>query len=513
MAEMMPPGMGLPPMPQGEAPQAGLPPDLELEAGQENPDGIFTQSPDFLDLPPEIAMQLVEMIRQLAQTGQLPPELAQGMPPGPMPQGMPQGMPAQPQNPMPMAPMMPQGMAKGGNVEAQESMEELHHQINTAKSKLKEIEKGIKESYAPQKKGSQGVAPNRPLAFAEGGEVLSPESNLPSYNPDDYKVVELTPSQVEARKVTPLLGDLHNVPLKLRSFGPDLSLPQSSPPPTTQTLAPHELLSTQTLGDPIGTANMRGPEIPATIISDTVVPGQPKMGYIEPPMTRKEDLPGNYWEKEAPHNPYLDQLGDQWPPSPEADFLAQQYDRIMQTPEYKSEIAKAASKTVPGYAKALGQAGRVLSHPATGAASSALGPLLSHVPVAQQYSGDMGQAIKRAGLQRAMELRPQMFAEPHMGPPKPKLHYDEAGWVVKKEPGTWDNLPQDPFQQYADMPQREWEKEMGFGTGTIDRGTAYSPSPFAFWNPPTYFPKTKEDLAKAWPIGRGPIPEHLLPKP
>ncbi len=218
-------------IPSPEIPAEGLPPDLELEAGQVNPDGIFTQIPEFRNLPPEIAMKLVEMIKQLMQTGELPPELAQGGAPG-----MPQGMPAQPQSPMPMAPMVPQGMEKGGDVEAQESMEELHHQINTAKSKLKEIEKGIKDSYAPQKKGSQGVAPNRPLAFAEGGEVPPSESGLPSYNPGDYKVVELTPSQVEARKVTPLLGDLHNVPLKLRSFGPDLSLPQSSPPPITKHL-------------------------------------------------------------------------------------------------------------------------------------------------------------------------------------------------------------------------------------------------------------------------------------
>ena len=93
MAEMMLPGMGPPQMPQEAASQGQLPPDLELEAGQVNPDGIFTQIPGFRDLPPEIAMKLVEMIKQLMQTGQLPPELAQGGAPGmeAMPPGMPQG--------------------------------------------------------------------------------------------------------------------------------------------------------------------------------------------------------------------------------------------------------------------------------------------------------------------------------------------------------------------------------------------------------------------------------------
>ena len=175
-----------------------------------------------------------------------------------------------------------------------------------------------------------------------------------------------------------------------------------------------------------------------------------------------------------------------------------------------------AMRAIAPYAKA---AGRVLSHPITGAGASALGPVLSHLPIVQQYAAEpdhrggimRGAPKRRAGLDRAMELRPEMFAEPHMGPPRPKLSYDEAGWVVKKEPGDWNNLPQDPFQRYSDMPNREWEKEMGFGVNEVRRGETYVPSPFEFWNPPLYFPKSKEDLAANWPHGRGPLPEHLKP--
>ena len=297
------------------------------------------------------------------------------------------------------------------------------------------------------------------------------------------------------------------------------------PHPMSLALQHPELQGKGVVG-PSGTGSMRGPLLSESDIAAINAPkpvrkARPRLlgsggfkGYGGDEIDRIESqvsLPEGYWGKEAPYNPYLDRPAANWPPYPGTNYMAQAWDRIAQQPEYKRQIAEAASKTVPGYVKAVGQAGKVLSHPATGAASSALGPLLSHVPVAQQYSGDMEQAIKRAGLQRAMELRPQMFAEPHMGPPKPKLHYDEAGWVVKKEPGDWDNLPQDPFQEYADMPQKEWEKEMGFGAGTVERGAAYSPSPFAFWNPPTYFPKTKEDLVKAWPVGAGPVPQHLLP--
>ncbi len=204
-------------------------------------------------------------------------------------------------------------------------------------------------------------------------------------------------------------------------------------------------------------------------------------------------------------------------------MLARVWDRLKQSPDYKKEIAGAASEAVPLQVKAARTAapyaraaGRALSHPA----ASALGPALSHASVYSQYEPSVmdksvmdsySQASKRAGLARAMELRPQMFAEPHMGPPEPRILLDQEGYVGKKLPGSWDNLPQDPFQKYADMPQRQWEKEMGFGVGEVRRGTPYTPGPFEFWNPPLYFPKSKEDLAAAWPLGLGQVPSHLKP--
>jgi len=175
----------------------------------------------------------------------------------------------------------------------------------------------------------------------------------------------------------------------------------------------------------------------------------------------------------------------------------------------------------------------------------------------KDFSGSLSSAIKRAGVGRAMELRPELFEAPHMGPPKPELLYDEAGFVTGKAPGRFDEvypgservtygatmgpgssdegflappldrfshpskrwrperkvmpeLLSDPFQYYADMPYKDWLEKTGFGS-VVERGKAYSPSPLEFWNPPLYFPESKEDLAANWPHGRGPLPEHLKP--
>lgn len=204
----------------------GIPADLQLDAEQVNPDGIFTQNQDFLGLPPEVAMILVQMIKQIAETGEVPPEIMQllgggGMPPmGGMPQqGPPQGMPpmGMPPGGMPMPPMgmppgpppggmppMPmggQGMAEGGMV-GDETLEDLHRQINETKQRLKEREKQLKDEYQPQKQGSQEGAPNRPLAFQEGGAVRTSDTaySLPqsSLNFDIPVPRETAPTSMEA---------------------------------------------------------------------------------------------------------------------------------------------------------------------------------------------------------------------------------------------------------------------------------------------------------------------------
>jgi len=308
---------------------------------------------------------------------------------------------------------------------------------------------------------------------------------------------------------------------------------------------------------------------------------------------------GGYAEQPQAYNPYLDKPIDPYPGSmaaPDVDPLSPEVryggrDLVSSIPDWDFNVspeawydtldavaspqARAYTKILP-YAKA---AGRVLGHPATGALGSALGPALSYLPVAEQYSADpeaptytdlrrgglmtkdfsgsLSSAIKRAGVGRAMELRPELFEAPHMGPPKPELLYDEAGFVTGKAPGRFDEvypgservtygatmgpgssdegflappldrfshpskrwrperkvmpeLLSDPFQYYADMPYKDWLEKTGFGS-VVERGKAYSPSPLEFWNPPLYFPESKEDLAANWPHGRGPLPEHLKP--
>jgi len=170
-------------MPQPPIPEV-LPPQ-----GQGSPQGPPQEGggmPDFADLPPEIQQMLVEMIREIMKTGQLPPELAgamggmpQGGPPQDMPpQGMPPmgppgGMPMPPPGAMPggppgggMPPMPggpPMGMQEGGAV-GSDSMEDIHEKIEELRQKLKKKEQEIKEKYAPKKPGSQGGPPQHPLA-------------------------------------------------------------------------------------------------------------------------------------------------------------------------------------------------------------------------------------------------------------------------------------------------------------------------------------------------------------
>ncbi len=162
-------------------PPEGQPAAPELEEG------------GFGQLPPEAQAAVMEIVHMLLEGKELPPELM-GPPPemmgGPQDMGPPQQMgPPGGMPPMPpmggappmgppgggMPPMMPgpgMGMQEGGPVRGEESMEELHRQINDAKRKLKEREKAIRDEIdAVTGQGPRGVSPQRPLPMAEGGNV------------------------------------------------------------------------------------------------------------------------------------------------------------------------------------------------------------------------------------------------------------------------------------------------------------------------------------------------------
>jgi hypothetical protein len=353
--------------------------------------------------------------------------------------------------------------------------------------------------------------PSAPPAYEKldrHGEIVR-ESDMPSYHSDEWVAKEITPEMAKAKKVTPLLDDLHNVPLNLRDFGPNLAegfhdpsqLSASYPPGAgAERLMPDTPLpipepATITLGDPLA-AGGQEPWRDALMgkagtpyVPEDIDPNSPWGRYIKADADR---IQGRVDRTERPLIEGMDSQkiknvveagpgptrfrADWMQDSPEfARSIAKEADKFL---PMQSKIARAAAPYARGLAKGIGAAGAVI------------GPSIPAYELGRQWESSVmddgvmdrfGSANKRAGLANAMQRKPEMFA-----------------------PGA--------FEAYSSMTDADWDKMSGFGQGYIERGKAYSPGPLEFWNSPLYFPKNKRDLAAAWPKHAGPIPEHLMPE-